>query len=91
MPGVPTTIRRRSPVIELPTRWSATTGSSANEATKCWRAHRCQRVHAGGDDDLKVPSVRWVVLHVIEETVAHSGHLDIAREMLDGRTDLGKR
>jgi hypothetical protein len=35
--------------------------------------------------------VRWVVLHVIEETIAHSGHLDIAREILDGRTNLGKR
>ena len=44
-----------------------------------------------GDDDLEVPSVRWVVLHVIEETTAHSGHLDIAREILDGRTNLGKR
>lgn len=37
------------------------------------------------------PSVRWVVLHVIEETAAHSGHLEIARELLDGRIDLGLR
>jgi hypothetical protein len=42
-----------------------------------------------GDDE--VPSVRWVVLHMIEETATHSGHLEIARELLDGRTQLGHR
>ncbi len=44
-----------------------------------------------GDPENEPPSVRWVVLHVIEETASHSGHLDIARELLDGRTDLGLR
>jgi Protein of unknown function (DUF664) len=38
-----------------------------------------------------VPSVRWVVLHVIEETATLSGHLEIARELLDGQTRLGGR
>jgi hypothetical protein len=42
-----------------------------------------------GDDE--VPNVRWVVLHMIEETASHSGHLEIARELLDGRTRLGLR
>jgi hypothetical protein len=42
-----------------------------------------------GDDE--VPNVRWVVLHMIEETATHSGHLEIARELLDGRTGLGNR
>jgi hypothetical protein len=37
------------------------------------------------------PDVRWVVLHMIEETARHAGHLDIARELLDGRTRLGSR
>jgi hypothetical protein len=37
------------------------------------------------------PSVRWVVLHMIEETARHAGHLDIARELLDGSTRLGGR
>jgi Protein of unknown function (DUF664) len=32
-----------------------------------------------------------VVLHMIEETACHSGHLDITRELLDGQTDLGLR
>ncbi|HVB70455.1 MAG TPA: DinB family protein [Acidimicrobiales bacterium] len=36
-------------------------------------------------------NVRWVVLHMIEETARHAGHLDIARELLDGTTRRGGR
>lgn len=53
----------------------------------------------GGMDDLgrKVPlpvapwypdpegcTVRWVLLHLIEETARHAGHADVIRESLDG-------
>jgi len=31
-------------------------------------------------------SVRWVLLHLIEETARHAGHADIIRECLDGAT-----
>lgn len=30
--------------------------------------------------------LRWVLLHLIEETSRHNGHLDIVRELVDGRT-----
>jgi Protein of unknown function (DUF664) len=43
--------------------------------------------HAGQE----IPNVRVVILHMIEETAAHSGHLEIARELLDGTTGLGLR
>jgi hypothetical protein len=39
----------------------------------------------------RVADVREVVLHLIEETARHAGHLDIGRELLDGRTGLGPR
>jgi hypothetical protein len=42
----------------------------------------------GGDGP---PNVRWVVLHMIEETARHAGHLDVARELLDGEVRLGGR
>lgn len=29
-------------------------------------------------------SVRWVVLHLLEETARHAGHADITRELIDG-------
>lgn len=31
-------------------------------------------------------SLRWVLIHMIEETARHAGHLDIVRELIDGRT-----
>jgi hypothetical protein len=34
----------------------------------------------------KEHNVRWVMVHMIEETARHCGHLDILREMLDGTT-----
>ncbi|WP_370544393.1 DUF664 domain-containing protein [Frondihabitans sp. VKM Ac-2883] len=33
-------------------------------------------------------SLLATVLHVITETAAHAGHLDIARELIDGRQNL---
>ena len=29
-------------------------------------------------------TARWILLHLIEETARHNGHLDILREMADG-------
>jgi len=31
-------------------------------------------------------SLRWLLVHMIEETARHAGHLDIMRETIDGRT-----
>ncbi|MEV7188131.1 DinB family protein [Kitasatospora sp. NPDC093102] len=35
-------------------------------------------------DDAEGPSLRWVLVHMIEETGRHAGHADIIREQLDG-------
>jgi uncharacterized damage-inducible protein DinB len=31
-------------------------------------------------------SMRWVLIHMIEETARHAGHVDILRELIDGMT-----
>ena len=31
-------------------------------------------------------SVRWIYLHMTEETARHAGHIDILRELVDGVT-----
>ncbi|OBI49631.1 DinB family protein [Mycobacterium sp. E796] len=36
--------------------------------------------------DQKAWSVRWVILHVINELSRHAGHADIVRESIDGAT-----
>jgi uncharacterized damage-inducible protein DinB len=56
----------------------------------------CQRsreiVMANPDLDRVVPasrgrhvSLRWILVHMIEETARHAGHADIIREMVDGK------
>jgi uncharacterized damage-inducible protein DinB len=32
------------------------------------------------------PTLRWVILHLIEENARHNGHLDVLRELADGTT-----
>ena len=31
-------------------------------------------------------NLRWVLTHLLEETVRHAGHADILRELIDGTT-----
>lgn len=31
-------------------------------------------------------SLRWILVHMLEETARHAGHLDLMREQIDGRT-----
>ena len=31
-------------------------------------------------------TLRWILFHLVEETSRHNGHLDILRELVDGRT-----
>jgi predicted enzyme related to lactoylglutathione lyase/uncharacterized damage-inducible protein DinB len=58
--------------------------------------HACDRSRAvaaaaGLDDTVTLPSgrvvsLRFVLLHLIEETARHLGHLDVLRELADGST-----
>ncbi len=38
----------------------------------------------GNDPEFK-PTLRWIVIHMVEETARHVGHLDTMRELLDGK------
>ncbi|MEU6272526.1 DinB family protein [Streptomyces populi] len=55
---------------------------------------RYRELVAGHDLDAKAErtvrdghrvDLRWIVLHLIEETARHNGHIDILRELADGR------
>jgi hypothetical protein len=47
---------------------------------------------AGLDEPCRRPdpgqpvSLRWVLMHLLEETARHAGHADILRELIDGST-----
>ncbi|HEY8081280.1 MAG TPA: DinB family protein [Acidimicrobiales bacterium] len=38
------------------------------------------------DDAEPTVSLRWILVHLLEETARHAGHADILRELLDGAT-----
>jgi uncharacterized damage-inducible protein DinB len=38
------------------------------------------------DDGGRSPSLRWIVVHMIEEYARHNGHADLLRESVDGST-----
>jgi hypothetical protein len=42
--------------------------------------------HTGTSWSGETVSLRWVLIHMIEETARHAGHLDIVRELIDGAT-----
>lgn len=37
-------------------------------------------------DDVEAWSLRWVLLHLVEEEARHAGHADLVREAIDGAT-----
>ena len=49
-------------------------------------AHSLDDLEQGPDRGRNPGSVRYILCHMIEETARHCGHLDIIRELLDGRT-----
>jgi hypothetical protein len=49
------------------------------------------REHGLDWPDEPITDLRWVALHMIEETARHAGHLDAARELMDGVTGRGAR
>lgn len=61
-------------------------------------AEECQRSRAAAtahelDDAVPHPalgkvSLRWIYVHMIEETSRHAGHADILRELTDGATGV---
>jgi uncharacterized damage-inducible protein DinB len=36
----------------------------------------------------EAPSLRWILVHLVEEYARHAGHADLIRESIDGATDL---
>jgi hypothetical protein len=64
--------------IELADGWCA--GRALADHPAWWPARQF--------GDWRLHTVREVLLHVIVETACHAGHLDAARELIDGRTWL---
>jgi uncharacterized damage-inducible protein DinB len=70
------------PLAELLAAYDAECArSDAAIATRSLDDTGSTALHSVGDATL-----RWILLHMLEETARHAGHLDLVREMLDGDT-----
>ena len=70
------------PLAELLEEYDAQCArSDAAIATRSLDDTGSTAIHSVGEATL-----RWMVLHMLEETARHAGHLDLVREMLDGDT-----
>ncbi|NBM21241.1 DUF664 domain-containing protein [Streptomyces sp. GC420] len=49
-------------------------------------AHSLDAVGRHPDFAASAATLRWMLLHMVEETARHAGHADAVRELLDGET-----
>jgi uncharacterized damage-inducible protein DinB len=54
-------------------------------------AHSRQAIVGASVEDVerhpkRIATLRWILIHMIEETARHNGHADILREQIDGAT-----
>jgi len=81
--------------------WRSAAGDSPEQLRAMWqdavarsRALVEQALADGGLDqrarhtwpDGRAPSLRWILVHLIEEYARHNGHADLIRETVDGAT-----
>lgn len=81
--------------------WNSAADDTPDELIALWRnsVERSrvlidQAIADGGLDQLArktwpdggAPSLRWILLHLIEEYARHNGHADLLREAVDGST-----
>ncbi len=81
--------------------WHSAAHDTPDELRRLWRrsVERSRTLVAGaledgGPDRLaarplpdgQVPSLRWILVHLVEEYAQHNGHAALIRESIDGRT-----
>ena len=91
IPGPPSPAAGPAPTSSPATATQCRRSDEVLAVTPLSAAPRGLGFHPDPQYTRQITNVRWIVLHVIEETAAHSGHLEIARELLDGKTRLGGR
>jgi uncharacterized damage-inducible protein DinB len=81
--------------------WHSAADDSPEELFALWedtvarsRASVAEALADGGLDQLarrtwpdgRAPSLRWILVHMVEEYARHNGHADLLRESVDGQT-----
>ena len=83
------TADRYAPTFEVPAGWTVedvisfyrSETAAADEVLDANRDPECPSRAA-----MRPTTLRWVLTHLLEEIARHVGHMDITRELLDGKT-----
>lgn len=67
-------------------RWQSTVQRSRVQVADVLAADGLGRLAVRPRSNGEVPSLRWILLHMIEEYARHNGHADLIRESIDGQT-----
>ncbi|WP_203755249.1 mycothiol transferase [Actinoplanes cyaneus] len=84
-----------SPELE----WEVSSDDTAERIVGFFRfehAHAVEVLRGGDPEDVAVrdygsgvrPTLAWILLHLLQDSARHAGHLDISRELTDGSTHL---
>lgn len=66
--------------------WSAAVEQSRACVEEAMRDGGLDRLAVPKGSDTREPSLRWILVHMIEEYARHNGHADLLRESVDGET-----
>lgn len=66
--------------------WEDTVARSRSLVAEALADGGLERLARRAWPDGRSPSLRWIVVHMIEEYARHNGHADLIRESVDGQT-----
>lgn len=69
---------------DLRRRWEEAVGASRRALAEALEVGGTDQVARGGKEGEQVPSLRWILVHMVEEYARHNGHADLMREAIDG-------
>jgi uncharacterized damage-inducible protein DinB len=71
---------------QLAALWQGTVARSRSLVAEALAEGGLERLARRTWSDGRAPSLRWILMHMIEEYARHNGHADLLRESVDGRT-----
>jgi uncharacterized damage-inducible protein DinB len=81
-----------TPPVESATELETMLDDAAARTRRIVEAHdltEVSRTTGRFRDEESAPQLQWILLHLMQEYARHAGHLDIARELVDGTTGEG--
>lgn len=69
---------------DLLVEWEASVARARAAAERAYNQGGLEYRAAKGFSDGRIPRLRWILIHMVEEYSRHNGHADLLREAIDG-------